>query len=139
VKLLVIGYGNELRGDDGVGPRIARAVDEWALPDVTAIVVHTLTPELAEPISRADAVVFVDACVEGEAVELIELKPGAAAAIGHTSEPRWLLGLSESLWGRRPRAWLITVPGVDFEMGHSLSPQAERGMTVALQKLHVLA
>jgi hydrogenase maturation protease len=44
--LLVIGYGNELRSDDGVGPRVARAVAEWRLPGVEAIAVHQLTLEL---------------------------------------------------------------------------------------------
>ena len=139
MKLLVIGYGNELRGDDGVGPAVARAVEGWGLPGVTAVASHGLTPELAEPISLADTVAFVDARVGGEAVEVFELGPGAASGIGHASEPRWLLALSEALWGRGPRAWLVTVPGIDFGMGERLSERAARGLAAALRQIRSLA
>ncbi len=31
-SVLVIGYGNTLRSDDGVGQRVATLVEEWELP-----------------------------------------------------------------------------------------------------------
>ena len=52
VRLLVIGYCNTLRSDDGVGPRVAEAVEALDLPGVRAIVRGLLTPELAEPAVR---------------------------------------------------------------------------------------
>ncbi len=61
---LIIGYGNEIRGDDAVGPRIAALVNDWKLPAVTALAVHQLPPELAEPIAAAQQVVFVDASAD---------------------------------------------------------------------------
>ena len=42
---LVIGYGNTLRGDDGVGPRVAVAVEDLQLPGVRTLVCQLLTPE----------------------------------------------------------------------------------------------
>jgi Ni,Fe-hydrogenase maturation factor len=48
--ILVIGYGNELRGDDAIGQWVARAV-----------AAHQLTPELAEDLAHTDYAVFVDA------------------------------------------------------------------------------
>ena len=63
-SLLVIGYGNTLRGDDGVGPRVAEAVGELNLPGVHTLICPLLTPELANPISRAGKVIFVDAAVD---------------------------------------------------------------------------
>ena len=62
--LLVIGYGNTLRGDDGVGPKVAEAVEALQLPGVRTLVCQQLSPEHAEPISRARVVVFVDAAVD---------------------------------------------------------------------------
>src|SRR5947209_7059306 len=35
--VLVIGYGNELRGDDGVGPCVARTVASWQRPGLRAL------------------------------------------------------------------------------------------------------
>lgn len=138
MMLLVIGYGNELRGDDGVGPAVAREVDAWGLPDVSARWSHGLVPELAEPISRADAVVFVDAKIGGAAVEVSELAPGPAPRLGHHSEPRWLLRLAEVIGGRAPRAWLLTIPADDFGPGEGLSERARRGMADALERIHEL-
>ena len=66
-RRLVIGYGNRLRGDDGVGwevaSRLAAAVPSEAAHILT---VHQLTPELAEPVSEADLVIFIDASRVGE-------------------------------------------------------------------------
>lgn len=59
---LIIGYGNPLRGDDGLGWHVAQRLAA-VLPQHRARieVCHQLTPELAEPISRADLVIFIDA------------------------------------------------------------------------------
>jgi hypothetical protein len=51
-EILVIGYGNTLRGDDGVGPRVAEAIEELNLPGVRTLVCQLLTPEFADPIAR---------------------------------------------------------------------------------------
>src|SRR5438128_1145642 len=114
--LLVIGYGNELRRDDGVGPRLARAVagEDWA--GVMALAVHQLTPELADKIGTAEVVAFVDTTVDGAAtgVTVRRVKPTAAMPLGHVSSPQALLALAEALSGRCPEAWLLTIPGHDF-------------------------
>jgi hypothetical protein len=48
-ELLVIGYGNSLRRDDGVGPRVAEAVEALQLPGVRTLTCQLLTPEFADP------------------------------------------------------------------------------------------
>ncbi len=60
-SILVMGYGNMLRSDDGVGQQVARAVAKWEIPNVDAIAVHQLTPELAERLTKTDIAIFVDA------------------------------------------------------------------------------
>ena len=37
---LIIGYGNTLRSDDGVGPRLAQTVADWRLPGVRSLALH---------------------------------------------------------------------------------------------------
>ena len=46
---LVIGYGNTLRGDDGVGVLVADALEGWNQA-VRTLSVQQLTPELAADI-----------------------------------------------------------------------------------------
>ncbi len=126
---LVIGYGSLLRSDDRIGRDIVEQVLERAgTRAVEVISANQLTPELSEPISRADGVIFVDASAE--------LAPGTVkydrlAASGrvdsmpvfvHHCTPEMLLGSARLLFGHQPRAWLCTVGAESLAIGESLSP-----------------
>jgi hydrogenase maturation protease len=134
---LVIGYGNELRRDDAVGPCVARAVADWALPGVEAVAVRQLLPELAEQVARAREVLFVDAAADDRHVSfrLVESEQ-RTPVLAHTGSPAELLAVVAALYGRRPRAWLLRVPASDFGLGVGLSPLAARGMAEALRRIH---
>jgi hydrogenase maturation protease len=138
--LLVIGYGNELRRDDGVGPKLARAVAEKNWPGVSIIACHQLTPELAEPISRVHAVVFVDATADGSTevrARDLTVEPGAQI-MTHAADPQSLLALAWQVFAACPRAWWVTIPVTDLGFGDMLSPLAQRGLETALEKVHEL-
>jgi hydrogenase maturation protease len=136
--LLVIGYGNTLRSDDGVGARVAAAVSDLALPGVAVLACHQLTPELAEPISAARAVVFVDAAADASTeVQLRPVEPAEGAQLmAHAADPRSLLALAGQLFGRCPPAWWLTIPVENLGFGENLSPRTEMGRKVAIA--HVL-
>jgi hydrogenase maturation protease len=137
MNLLVIGYGNELRGDDGVGAWVARAVAARQWPGVRALAIHQLLPELAEALSEAEQAVFVDARLGAEGT--VELRPLVAEAMvgasGHTWGPQGLLAAARALYGRAPTAWLLTVPAQNLEHGESLSAAAERGAAEAVRHI----
>ncbi len=137
---LVIGYGNELRGDDGAGPKVAAAVARWNLLGVRALSCHQLMPELADPMAQARLVIFVDAVAgAARAVQVRELAPwDGARSIGHASDPRALLALTRAIFGRCPRAWLVTIPAIDFEVGRPLSAVAEEAIQAALEQVRNL-
>jgi hydrogenase maturation protease len=137
--VLVIGYGNELRGDDGVGPCVARIVASWQRPGLRALAVPQLTPELAEAMRDADCVVFVDA-TPGERVEVRGVSAEAShSLLGHISDPGVLLALARQLYHCEPIAWLIAVPAARFDYGEGLSATAERGMKEAIRHIADLA
>lgn len=124
-----------------MGPRVAETVATWRLDNVEAIERHQLTPELAEPISRAARVIFVDAAVNqpDDAVRVAALAPAAGQQVlYHTASPAALLGLAESLFGRAPEAWLVTIPVTEVGIGEHLSPQAQRGVAEALDQVRKL-
>lgn len=117
MRLLVIGYGNPLRGDDGFGYRAAERIPG-------AIAVHQLTPELVEPIARADRVVFLDATAEGAPGEIRRraVHPAAAeSGFTHHATPEALLSGAIALYGRAPEAEIVTVCGADFSVSETLS------------------
>lgn len=136
-RLLVIGYGNTLRGDDGVGPRVAEAVEELELPGVRTLIRVLLTPELAEPISQAHSVIFVDASLEPSAeVQLRALAPAASSqVIAHAAAPSTLLALARDVFGHTPKAWLLTIPAENLEIGEELSAKARGGFARAVERI----
>jgi hydrogenase maturation protease len=133
----VIGYGNTLRRDDGVGPRVADAVAALALPGVRALACPLLTPELADPVSRARVVIFVDAAVDApREVQLRKLAPaGSSQVMAHAASPATLLALARDVFGHAPEAWWLTIPVEDLGMGEELSPLAQRGLEMAVEAI----
>ncbi|MGC9951301.1 MAG: hydrogenase maturation protease [Bryobacteraceae bacterium] len=127
--VVVIGYGNSLRGDDGAGPFVANHIPG-------AIACHQLTPELAEPISKADRVIFVDAHA-GVPAGQISIRPVAPcpSSLLHRCDPATLLAWSQQLYGRAPEAILIGIGAGSFDLGEGLSPQARRGAHKALRAI----
>jgi hydrogenase maturation protease len=133
--VLIIGYGNTLRGDDGAGRRLAEELAERKLPRVRTLSVHQLTPELAEDLAACGAVIFVDARL-GRAGDTVSMCPiaadGSLAAVNHAMRPHALLAYARAMFGTSPRAWWLTVPGEDFEFGESLSAAAMAAAADAL-------
>ena len=86
---LVIGYGNTLRSDDAVGPTAVEELDRLHLPGVHTLSYPLLTPEAAEPVSRAREVIFIDAATgNGHDVQLRVLKPAHSSQVmAHAARP----------------------------------------------------
>jgi hydrogenase maturation protease len=140
-SLLVIGCGSTLHSDDGVGQVAAHIAESRGWPGVRAIATLQLLPEHALEIAEAGAVVFVDAYVAqspADETRVSELAPDPAQGMSpHYADPRAMLALAQALYGRAPRAWLIAIPGANFELGEKLSPQTERGLNAALGELKI--
>lgn len=138
--LLVIGYGNTLRGDDGVGPRVAEAVEALHLPGVRTLACQQLSPEHADPISLADTVIFVDAAVDApNEVQFRQLEPGDTPQLmAHAADPRTMLALSRDVFGHVPHAWWLTIPVEKMEFSEDLTPAAQNGFAEAVKKIQSL-
>ena len=135
--LLVIGYGNTLRGDDGVGPCVAESVGKLNLPGVRTLVCPLLTPELAEPIAHAAKVIFVDAAVDAPTeVQWRKLEPNETSQLmAHAADPRTMLALARDVFGHVPEAWWLTIPAVDLGFSEEFSPEVQRGFAEAVEKI----
>ena len=140
IDLLVIGYGNTLRSDDSVGPRVAEAIAALKLPGVRALSCNLLTPELAETMSRVRRVVFVDASVEPQAeVEMKKLFAAESSQIfAHAADPRTLLAMARDIIGHVPEAWCLSIPVKNLDIGEELSAMAKRGLDIAIKLIREL-
>ena len=113
-------------------------VAAWNLPGVQTLALPLLTPEFAEAVAAARAVIFVDASVDGEGGQ-IQVRPVHPAhrrtAIGHSGTPEELVALAESIYGARPTASLVTIPASDLGFGEELSAVAQEGVAQALRHI----
>lgn len=124
-RILILGYGNPLRGDDGLGWRAAQDLLENSSGEVEVHTCHQLLPEAVELTSRADTVFFIDASRDGEPgeVQCTPIKPDISTPrFSHQLSPGAVLGLSRELYGRAPTAFLLSICGSSFDFEEKLSP-----------------
>ena len=134
MKSLVIGYGNDLRSDDGAGRVVADRIAAMGLPDVAVRSMSQLTPELALEITLVDTVVFVDASVEVETTTATPIEAAAAelSAMTHFSTPESLLAMTASIGAVPSRAFTVSIPAADLSLGFELTPETELAVEQAV-------
>jgi hydrogenase maturation protease len=138
--VLVIGYGNPLRGDDGVGCVVAEEIAKRIFDPASKVKVvacHQLNPELAEAIADTRAVFFVDASVElkpGE-VKVSTVAPDRFSPAGstHHMKPSALLATASELYGQAPPAKAIVIGAASFDIGMPLTPTVRAAVRDALR------
>jgi hydrogenase maturation protease len=139
-RVLIIGYGNTLRRDDGAGAVAARllaADPRLAADDVEVQERYQLLPEMALDIVACTLVIFVDADVRGlpGSIEILRLEPDAPrsdadaraqpGASSHHVGGGELVALAAELTGHRPEAVHVGIGIADTELGEGLSPAVE--------------
>lgn len=110
---LLIGFGNVLRGDDGVGVRVAeRLRGEDLGHDVRIVAAHQLLPEHVDLLRDAGRAVFVDAAADvppGEIVAGVLVPADGAAVTFHHLTPAVLLAACAALHGHAPEAVFVRI------------------------------
>jgi len=142
VRVLIVGFGNPLRSDDGLGWHVAQELSRQFLgSDVQVIATQQLTPEIAEAASRAERMLFIDAARDGSPGSLIckEVAPAAQPSRhSHDLSPAIVLKLAKELYGRCPRAHLLTIAGESFETGESMSPPVAAAIPALMAQIKQL-
>ena len=135
---LILACGNPLRGDDAVGWEIAEALQSVSLcADMAIEAAAQFTPEMAERISQAATVIFVDASATQEPgtvrFERILPLPLAPGIFTHELNPQALLALADALYGRWPaRAFALSIGAESFDLNEGLSESARAAIPEAV-------
>ena len=141
MKVLVCGYGNPFRTDDGVGHLLAPAVAELIASrggEAEVRLEHQLLPEMAEEFGKYDLLAFTDARVpgtgSGKGYDIREISPDPAleGLNIHSVGPEWILALAARLWGKVPPSVLVSVEGESFDFGEGLTAACNERMDNAL-------
>ena len=134
-NVLLIGYGNPGRQDDGLGPAVASAMEKLSLTGVTVDANYQLTVEDAEAVSRHRVVIFADADARGsEPFSFRAIHPRAGLSFSsHSLEPAAVLAMARELFGAEPEGYLLGIRGYRFdELNESLTEKAKTNLALAL-------
>lgn len=117
-SILIMGYGNPAREDDGLGPAAAEYIESLSLDGVTADANYQLSIEDAAEVAEHDCSVFVDAAVEGEEPFYFKrLTPDTVWQFtSHSVNPETVAALAKDLFGAGKECYLLGIRGYSFEM-----------------------
>jgi len=139
---LIIGIGNPLRSDDGLGWAVAEQLSQNDNMCCDIHLVHQLTPELTQWMAVADLAVLIDASRKGEPGELYvrSLTPSAhPGPIGtHYTTPEELATLTTTVYGHCPPVVVVTMTGANFCLGEQLSPIIRQRIPLACAAVHLV-
>lgn len=135
-NILVIGYGNPARCDDGIGEYVIERLSLKKI-NVDVISLQELGPELCEDISGYELVFFVDASInQSEDFIIKEIIPRYKTPVfSHHISPEMLLAITKELYGVCPKSYLVSIRGYNFDFGFSITKEAKRNSEKAIKKI----
>jgi hydrogenase maturation protease len=136
LDILVIGYGNPGRLDDGLGPAFVDVVEAMAIPHARCDADYQLTVEDAVDLQGADVVLFVDAdatCDEPFYLRPVEPCNDVSFSTHHVTAEA-VVAMAEEMFDAHPAAYMLGIRGHEFnEFGYGLSEAAQANLAAALK------
>lgn len=137
--LLVFAVGNESRGDDALGPFLLRRLQAEAECQAEFLEDFQWQVEHVTDLHGRKAILFVDADVScADPFELSEIGASQDNSFStHAMSPAALLHAYRQFYAvEPPPAFVLRIRGHGFELGSSLSDEAENNLAGALQAAH---
>lgn len=134
MRVLVLGYGNPRRGDDGLGPALVETL-AGRFPHLTCQLAFQLQPEHVLDLAACGLALFIDAGVHTPApFAFSRLQPQRdLSAFSHAPSPSGLLAVYQQVFrADPPPAFVLTVAGESFGFVEGLSPKARSCLRAAL-------
>jgi hydrogenase maturation protease len=136
-SILIYGYGNPGRQDDGLGPALVDRLENERIPGVATDSNYQLQIEDAVALSQSDMVIFVDAAENGDApFTFTELEPSNEITFTtHSVSPGSVLALCNEMYRKTVRAYVLAIRGYGWEFIEELTPVAEKNLEEAYRFL----
>jgi hydrogenase maturation protease len=129
-KILIYGYGNPGRQDDGLGNHFVDKAKEWAeaegLKNISFDSNYQLSIEDAAEISDKDIVIFIDASVEDlDTFLLEEIAPNAKVEFSmHSVSASYVVQLCNDIYDRTPKSLLLHIKGFEWAFKEGITKPA---------------
>lgn len=133
-KVILIGYGNPGRLDDGLGPALIARIEKSPLKGLALDADYQLNVENAMDISRYDIVIFADASLEGEKPFYFnEIEPSPPMSFSsHSISPESVLYMARTAFNAKTKGYVLGIRGYEFDgFGEKLSEGAEKNLDKA--------
>ena len=140
-SILLYGYGNPGRQDDGLGVALVERLEAWAavekIPGLAFDANYQLNAEDSLAIAGHDCVVFADATGAGPGpFAFRRLAPHPTITLStHAMAPESVLALCAELYSAQPPTWLLTIRGYAWEPAAAMTPAALANLAAALSFL----
>jgi hydrogenase maturation protease len=143
-KIMVIGIGNEFRGDDAAGLRVVRQLREKPLAGVEFCEQSGEATALMETMSQADTVILVDAVQSGAEAGKIHRYDASEQAMPaqflrcstHNFSVHDSIEMARALENLPPRLMVYGIEGSNFEPGAELSPEVHTAIDKTVERIN---
>ena len=139
--VLLLAYGNPSRGDDALAPLLLEKIAPFCDDNIELITDFQLQIEHVLDLKHRDLVLFIDASIANQkAVEFVELKAIKDVSYStHAMHPACVMQVYQDVEHKiPPPCFLLTMQAVEFELGSSLSSEAEQSLEQGLLLLRQL-
>ncbi|MCX7758962.1 MAG: hydrogenase maturation protease [bacterium] len=128
MKVIVVGIGNDLRGDDGIGPEFIRRIK-----GVDKLVSNFPDLSIAEKIKDYDIVFFVDASIDVDKFEILQINTPKLSTLSHDLSIENIFHISKSMYNNSLRGYILKIRGYNFGYTHEISKYAEENIGLAVE------
>jgi hydrogenase maturation protease len=140
VPILIVGIGNEFRGDDAVGFLVVERIRHLDCPNVETITLSDNLDCLLELWADFELVVLVDAVCTGAQVGTILCRDLLRQPLPHTPtttsthslDPVQLVRMATMLNRAPRRLFLVGIEGCDFAIGANISSDVRSALPEAV-------
>ncbi len=138
-KILIYGYGNPGRQDDGLGNSAIEELDVWLkekkFTNIALDSNYQLNIEDAADIADKDIVIFVDASEEPHVENFVVTRVEPTKKVEftmHAVSPGFVLNLCNQIYNKMPATYLVHIRGYKWEMKEELTDTAQKNLAMAL-------
>ena len=118
----MIGVGNILRTDDGIGAYISKQIENLRLSGVDCLIVQQLQVELIEDLLHYQTIIIADASLGDSEVDLSPLnRLDAGMASSHQIDAGMLFSVAKNIYQKDLDIYICAVKGEDFSIGDKIT------------------
>ena len=114
---VIVGYGNELRGEDAFGVDVIKKLEKFHLKNTKLISAFQLTPEIVLELLEADEIIFIDACnnEKNHYALACSLSVQSRFNLSHHISPKTIVAMLESLYEKHPNFFIYSMMTDSFD------------------------